>query len=107
MRPVCALRKTDLAFARHLKKEQVRELLYVVAVPNPIVAQRVAEPPEFGNNVGCHAATNSRLRSAMSAVSLPSKIRSACPHPPRFDRTGTDSKSDLSMERFATKCLRM
>ena len=39
----------------HLEEEQIGDLLDVVAVVDAVVAQRVAEAPEFLNDVG-HAA---------------------------------------------------
>lgn len=42
-------------FIRHLEEDEVGELLEIVAVAHTIVAQRVAEGPDFGNNtVGSH-----------------------------------------------------
>ena len=53
--PVAALRHVDAALVGHLEEEQIGELLDVVAVVHAVVAQRVAEAPEFLDDVG-HAA---------------------------------------------------
>ena len=49
--PVAALRHLRAAFVGHLQEQQVGELLDVVAVIDAVVAQRVAEAPEFLNDV--------------------------------------------------------
>ncbi len=48
---VC-LGQLDAAFVGHLEEEQVGELLDVVAVVDAVVAQGVAEAPEFVDDVG-------------------------------------------------------
>ena len=61
-RPVVLLRHADFAavgrlrvFVRHLEEDEVGELLEVVAVAHAVVAQRVAEAPDFGDDaVGGH-----------------------------------------------------
>jgi len=50
--PAAALRDLDAALVGHLQEEQVSELLDVVAVIDPVVAQGVAEPPELVDDVG-------------------------------------------------------
>ena len=37
-------------FVRHLEKQQVRQLLDVVAIAHPVVAEDVAVVPEFLND---------------------------------------------------------
>ncbi len=50
--PVAALRHLRGAFLCHLEKEQICELLDVIAVVDSIVAKRVAKAPKFLNDVG-------------------------------------------------------
>ena len=80
-------RQVDAALVRHLEEQQVGQLLDVVAVVHAVVAQDVAEAPEFPNDVG-HAATSSLFRSAMIWSSWPPKTRFARPQPPWLDRIG-------------------
>src|SRR5207247_5882729 len=68
-RPVAAFRQFHGALVGHLQKEQVCDLLDVVTVINTVMAQRVAEAPQFLNNVS-HAAIAS-FNSSMSSSSLP------------------------------------
>jgi hypothetical protein len=39
-------------FLDHLEEQEIRELLYVVAVIDAVVSEGVAESPEFSNDVG-------------------------------------------------------
>jgi hypothetical protein len=42
-------------FVRHLEEDEIGELLEVITVAHAVVAQRVAEAPDFGNDaVGGH-----------------------------------------------------
>jgi len=50
--PIARLGKLDLLLIGHLEEQQVGDLLDVIAVIDPIVPQRVAEAPEFLDNVG-------------------------------------------------------
>src|SRR5262249_38723902 len=103
--PIAPLWQLDALLIRHLQEEQERDLLDVVAVVDAIVAQGVAEPPEFLNDV-THAAMAS-LKALSRVGSLPLNTRLALPQPPAFCNTGTFSKSSSSIERFATRCSRM
>ena len=37
-------------FIRHFQENQIRELLQIVAVAHPVIAQRGAETPDLGDN---------------------------------------------------------
>ena len=72
------------------KKEQISDLLDVVAVVDAVMAKRMAEAPEFLDNVGQvgflsgkrRQAAMASLSSASSSWSLPSNTRLACTQPP-------------------------
>src|SRR5262245_64825452 len=75
----------DAALVGHLQEEQVGDLLDVVAVVDAVVAQGVAEAPQFLNNVA-HGSSSvpyfffppaRRLRAALSAASALSKARNS------------------------------
>jgi hypothetical protein len=51
-RPIAILGDGDAALVGHLEKEQIGDLLDVVAIVDAVVAQRVAEAPEFLDDVG-------------------------------------------------------
>ena len=51
-RPITALGQGDGPLVGHLEEQQVRELFDVVAVVDAVVAERVAESPEFLYDVG-------------------------------------------------------
>ena len=63
--PVVFGRNADIAVVgrlrvliRHLEEDQVGELLQIVAIADAVIAQRVAEAPDFGNDgCGVHAAS--------------------------------------------------
>ena len=57
------------ALVGHLEEQQVGQLLDVVAVVDAVVAEGVAEAPEFADDIG-HAATSSLLSSSSSSVEL-------------------------------------
>jgi hypothetical protein len=48
---VLGLAEVDPALIRHLQKQKIRELLNVIAIINSVMAQGMAKPPEFSNNV--------------------------------------------------------
>ena len=57
--PVIAIRNAGIAFVRrfgvfirHLEKNQVGELLQIIAVADTIIAQGGAEAPDFGDDRG-------------------------------------------------------
>ena len=50
-RPIAAFRQLDAALVGHLEEQQVGDLLDVIAVVDPIVAQGVAETPEFLDDI--------------------------------------------------------
>ena len=51
--------QVDPSLIGHLEEQQIGDLLDVIAVVDPIVAEGVAEPPEFLDNVG-HASIGPR-----------------------------------------------
>ena len=66
--PVELGRDADIAAVRrfgvlvgHLAKDQIRELLQIVTVAYPVVAQGSAEAPDFGDNGGGAYARVSRV----------------------------------------------
>ena len=66
--PVAALRDLDAALVGHLQEEQVGELLDVVAVIDAVVAQGVAEAPEFVDDVGHECFLNMRSTGLSDAA---------------------------------------
>ena len=62
--PVAALGDLDAALVGHLQEEQVGELLDVVAVIDAVVAERVAEAPEFVDDVG-HGRVGTFLKASL------------------------------------------
>ena len=78
----------DALLVGHLEEEQVGDLLDVVAVVDAVVAEGVAEAPEFLDDVG-HAAIASFKSVGAGRSRLPSKARFAAPQPPARAKTGT------------------
>src|SRR2546427_806732 len=103
--PLAPGRDLDHSLRGHLEEQEICNLLNVIAVIDAIVPEGVAEPPKLANYV-THAAIAS-FSSRRKPSSLPPKALFACTQPPSRERTGTSSKSSLSMERFAAKCSRM
>src|SRR5262249_30743425 len=54
--------EVDAALVRHLEEEKVGDLLDVVAVVDPVVAEGVAEAPEFLYQVAHAAMASQRVR---------------------------------------------
>ena len=50
--PIAIFRNFRAALVGHLEEQQIRELFDVVPVVNTVVAQRMAEAPEFLDDVG-------------------------------------------------------
>src|SRR5262249_15784225 len=97
--PVAVRRQVDAALVGHLEEEQIGDLLDVVAVVDPVVAEGVAEPPESLDNV-THAAIASLISRTMPS-NRPPNTRLALPQPPIRERIGMLSKSARSMDRFS------
>src|SRR5207244_2397754 len=97
--------QVDAAFVRHFEKEQIGQLLDVVAVVDAVVAQGVAEAPKFLDDIA-HAAMAS-LNWRTSFGSAPWKTLLARPKPPARSKMGNVLKSSSSMERFSMQWARM
>jgi hypothetical protein len=50
--PIAIFRNLRPTLIRHFQEQQVGELLNVIAIIHAVMPQRVAEPPEFLNDVG-------------------------------------------------------
>src|SRR5206468_11330849 len=88
----------------HLEEEQIGDLLDVVAVVDPVVAERVAEPPEFLDDVDVTHAAIASFSSPIRASSWPPNARRAARKPPLCSKIGMASKSEASMERLTWRC---
>ncbi len=76
----------------HLEEEQIGDLLDVVAVIDAVVAEGVAEAPEFLDDVS-HAAISVLICSRSSGNWPVEDLLRRVPQPPRRVKTGWASKS--------------
>src|SRR5687768_13836631 len=90
-RPAATLRQSQPLLIRHLEKEEVGDLLDVVAVIDAVVPECMAEAPKFLNYIG-HAAIASLSCTTIFCSRASPNVRFAAPQPPASESAGTMSK---------------